>query len=718
LFGLSRVRICQTFTYINPCKYPLQAFGKSFWWTSLVAAIATVSALIGLYEWQGARLLIAAETRSDIQTVRTLGNILWPNYSSFLVEASGLSKDELNSRPEQSAIYGEILSATRDLPILKVKLFSALTGQVLFSTESKQIGDLGHATMALEVARSGKEMSEITFRKSFNGIRGVLQDRHVVATYAPYYPNGLSESGTSPSIVVEIYSDVTDRVQSHRNSKIAIVSGVLLTISLVYFGVFLMGRKASRALAKASHLRQQQEEKLMHQAFHDALTGLPNRAGLKKFLINIQNRVEPLPLAIFCIDVDRFKSINSSLGHTVGDQVLQQLANRLQATVSDGENVFRNGSNEFLVICNFNDVGSLTIQSEKLANSLHEKLCIDGTELNVTVSIGVARWPQDQAKLEQVIRCADLAKSYAKTEQQAAVEFYRPEMRKAHDEQILMMSGLQKALLSDEFVLHYQPRLGSNSRKIESVEALIRWQHPTLGLLPPARFIEALEDSPLIIEVGNWVLETACRQTMRWHLMGYTDLKVSVNVAARQFRQTNFIESVLIALERTGLSPHFLELELTEGQLMSNLESASKTLSALREIGVSVSIDDFGTGYSSLSYLHQLPIDCLKIDRSFVMSITEDRRRSSIAKTITMLGHNLEMTVVAEGVETKEQADLLTSWGCTQLQGYYFSKPVDHHSMSQLLQLQRSTQTNKTMYQETIVHRTDSGVKVEIAYSD
>jgi diguanylate cyclase (GGDEF)-like protein len=696
----------------------LQAFGKSFWWTSLVAAIATVGALIGLYEWQGSRLLVAAETRSDTQTVRTLGNVLWPNYGSFLAEASGLSKDELNSRPEQSAIYSEILSATRDLPILKVKLFSALTGQVLFSTEAKQIGDLGHASTALEVARSGKETSEITFRKSFNGIRGVLQDRHVVATYAPYYPNGSNESGTSPSIIVEIYSDVTDRVQSHRNSKIAIVSGVLLTISLVYFGVFLVGRKASRALLKASHLRQLQDEKMMHQAFHDALTGLPNRAGLKRFLISIENRVEPLPLAIFCIDVDRFKSINSSLGHTVGDQVLQHLANRLQANVSDGGNVFRNGSNEFLVICNFNDVGALTIQSEKLANSLHEKLCIDGTELNVTVSIGVARWPQDQAMLEQVIRCADLAKSYAKTEQQAAVEFYRPDMRKAHDEQILMMSGLQKALLSNEFVLHYQPRLGSNSRKIESVEALIRWQHPTLGLLPPARFIESLEDSPLIIEVGNWVLETACRQTVRWHSMGYTDLKVSVNVAARQFRQTNFIESVLIALERTGLSPHYLELELTEGQLMSNLESASKTLSALREIGVSVSIDDFGTGYSSLSYLHQLPIDCLKIDRSFVMSITEDRRRSSIAKTITMLGHNLEMTVVAEGVETREQADLLTSWGCTQLQGYYFSKPVDHHSMSQLLQLQVSNLTDKTMYQETIVHRTDSGVTVEIAYSD
>jgi diguanylate cyclase (GGDEF)-like protein len=696
----------------------LQAFGKSFWWTSLVAAIATVGALIGLYEWQGSRLLIAAETRSDIQTVRTLGNVLWPNFGSYLVEASSLSKDELNSRPEQLAIYGEILSATRDLPILKVKLFSAQTGQVLFSTEAKQIGDLDHASMALAVARSGREMSEITFRKSFNGIRGVLQDRHVVATYAPYYPNRTSETGISPAIVVEIYSDVTDRVQSHRNSKIAIVSGVLLTTSLVYFGVFLVGRRASRALVKANHIRQQQEEKLMHQAFHDALTGLPNRAGLKRFLISIQNQIRPLPLAIFCIDVDRFKSINSSLGHTVGDQVLQQLAKRLQANVSDGENVFRNGSNEFLIICTFSDVGSLTIQSEKLSNSLHEKLCIDGIELNVTVSIGVARWPQDQAKLEQAIRCADLAKSYAKTEQQTAVEFYRPEMRKAHDEQTLMMSGLQKALLSNEFVLHYQPRLGSNSRKIESVEALIRWQHPNLGLLPPARFIEALEDSPLIIEVGNWVLETACRQTVRWHSMGYTDLKVSVNVAARQFRQTNFIESVLIALERTGLSPHFLELELTEGQLMINLESASKTLSALREIGVSVSIDDFGTGYSSLSYLHQLPIDCLKIDRSFVMSITEDRRRSSIAKTITMLGHNLEMTVVAEGVETSEQADLLTSWGCTQLQGYYFSKPVDHHSMSHLLQLQASNLTDKTMYQETIVHRTESGVKVEIAYSD
>jgi diguanylate cyclase (GGDEF)-like protein len=696
----------------------LQVFGKSFWWASLVAAIATVGALIGLYEWQGARLLIAAEMRSDVQTIRTLGNILWPNYSSYLVEASNLTKHELNTRPEQSAIYGEIISATRDLPILKVKLFSTQTGRVLFSTDAKQIGDSNHADLALAVARSGQEQSEISFRETFNGIRGVLQNRYVVATYAPYYPNGLVQEGAGAPMVVEIYSDVTDRVQSHRNSKIAIVSGVILTISLVYLGVFLVGRRASHDLVNANNLRHLQEEKLMHQAFHDALTGLPNRAGLHEFLIDFATGKKTPALAVYCIDVDRFKSVNSSLGHSVGDMVLQSLAKRLKAVASEADFVFRNGGNEFLLISRFDDHAALNRQATQLAKSMNERLCIDGTELNLTVSIGIACWPQDNAVLEQVFRCADLAKCHAKNEQQTPFEFYRSEMHKAHDEQILMMSSLQKALLQDEFVLHYQPRLGSNTRRIESVEALIRWQHPTLGLLAPARFIEVLEDSPLIVEVGNWVLETACRQTMRWHLMGNTNLKVSVNVAARQFRQTNFIESVLSALERTGLDPHFLELELTEGQLMSNLESASKTLSALRDIGVSVSIDDFGTGYSSLSYLHQLPIDCLKIDRSFVMAITEDRRRSSIAKTITMLGHNLEMTVVAEGVETKEQADLLTSWGCSQLQGYYFSKPVDDSSLSALLEQQGSIVDSKNSYQATIVQRTDSGVKVEIAYSD
>ncbi len=712
------VRLCQTFAYVIKCKYPLQAFGKSFWWTGLVAATATVGALIGLYEWQGTRLLIDAETRSDIQTVRTLGNILWPNHSAYLVEASGFSKDELRLHPEREAIYAEIRGATRDLPVLKVKLFSAKTGQVLFSTDAKEIGDLTHAHEALEVARSGKEKSEITYRNSFKGMRSVLQDRHVVATYAPYFANSFNDDGSPPAMVVEVYSDVTDRVQSHKNSKVAIVSGVLLTIALVYFGVYLVSRRTSRALRNASHLRRQQEAKLMHQAFHDALTGLPNRAGLNKFILESNGREEGSALGVLCIDVERFKSINSSLGHAAGDQVLQQLANRLKALVPDGGSVFRNGGNEFLVISPLRDLTNFDLQTSNIVQSMQENLCVEGSDLHVTVIVGAARWPQDNSDLDQVIQCAELAKVCAKTERLAPIEFYRPDMRKSHDEQNLMMSGLQKALGLNEFVLHYQPRLNSNSRQIESVEALIRWQHSTLGLLPPARFIDVLENSPLIVEVGNWVLETACRQTVEWHQMGHTHLKVSVNVAARQFRQTNFIESVYSALERTGLSPHFLELELTEGQLMSDLESASKTLSALRNIGVAVSIDDFGTGYSSLSYLHQLPIDCLKIDRSFVMSITEDRRRSSIAKTITMLGHSLDMTVVAEGVETKEQADLLTSWGCTQLQGYHFSKPVDEHSLSQQLQRQQASQSSKNFYQETIVQRTDSGVKVEIAYSD
>jgi diguanylate cyclase (GGDEF)-like protein len=696
----------------------LQAFGKSFWWASLVAAIATVGALVGLYEWQGTRLLIAAETRADVQTVRTLGNVIWPNYGSFLTEASSLSNEELTRRPEREALYAEIRSATRDLPVLKVKLFSADTGRVLFSTEAKQIGDLKDALHALNVVRLGREQTDLSFRSTFNSIRGVVKDRHVLGTYVPYYAEGLTETTKKPSVVVEIYSDVTDRIEGHKQSKLAIVSGVSLTIFLVYIGVFLIGRRASKALVDAGKAQREQEEKILHQAFHDALTTLPNRAGLNKFFHEFIGKPKPKSLALLSIDINRFKSINASYGQAAGDQVLQQTADRLLGFVDKNESVFRNGGNEFLVMLHFDDDTRLQDRVKSLLTFLHKQFVVDGGDINATVSIGVALWPQDHTQLEQVQRYADLAKNYVKTEQLSHTEFYRLSMSKSHDQQTLVMTGLQKALELDEFVLHYQPRLSSGGRKIESVEALIRWQHPTMGLLPPARFIEVLEDSPLIVDVGSWVLEAACRQTMRWQQLGYTNLKVSVNVAARQFRQTNFIDSVLIALQQSGLSPHCLELELTEGQLMSDLESASKTLNALRAIGVSVSIDDFGTGYSSLSYLHRLPIDCLKIDRSFVMSITEDHRRSSIAKTITMLGHSLDMKVVAEGVETKEQADLLTSWGCGQLQGYYFSKPVDDNAITALLKKQGESEDRRNAYQETVVQRTDSGVKVEIAYSD
>jgi diguanylate cyclase (GGDEF)-like protein len=670
-----------------------------------MVATATIASLLGLYEWQGQRLLVAAETRSDMKTVRALGNALWPVHGKFIQSVGKMTTEELRNDPNQAALLQSVKGAVRELQVLKVKLFSPLDGRVVFSTEFKQIGDVNAHSLALLEALKGKESSDLSHREKFNSIDGVIFNRDVVGTYVPYYAEGRSGIDTKPSMIVEIYSDVTDRLNEHKNSRLKVVAGVSGTLLLLYFGVYLYGRKAAKALTKADLQRQIDEQRIRHQAFHDALTGLPNRAGFEEF-IRSHNRPKASDGAgVLFVDLDRFKQVNDSLGHKAGDLVLQVISERIKATLAPADVLFRNGGDEFIVITRQSDGRNLGRLADLLVDAVKEPIPIDGTEVCLTVSVGMARWPADNPNLEEVVRFADMAMYTAKKAGENQVEFYRPEMKRELDERLLILTGLQKAFERSEFVLYYQPRLNASSRKVESVEALLRWQHPKMGLMQPGRFIAVLEDSPLIVDVGHWVIRNACEQAVRWHADGFSHLRVSVNVAARQFRQTNFVKSVRDTLKLTGLAAEFLELELTESQLMTDLNGVSKTLTELQQIGVLVSIDDFGTGYSSLSYLHTLPINCLKIDRSFVVSIADDARRSSIAKTISILGHNLGLTVVAEGVETQSQADILTGWGCEQLQGFLFSKPVPSEQIAALLKKEQVSdkRTPKRQHREVAI---------------
>jgi diguanylate cyclase (GGDEF)-like protein len=664
---------------------------KSFWWTSGLVATVTIASLLGLYEWQGQNLLVAAETRSDTQTVRALGNVLWPTHGQFIQSATQLSAENLRQHPQQMALLDAVKVAVRELPVLKVKIYSPQDGRIVFSTEAKQIGEITDHSAGLQAARVGVESSDLSHRPKFNSINGPVFNRDLVGTYVPYYANGKKSPEDKPSMIVEIYSDATDRLVSHRESRLKVVLGVSGTLLLLYLGVYLFSRKTSNALIQADLQRQLDEKRIRHQAFHDGLTGLPNRAGFDEFLKSDQCPNAKIGMGILFIDVDRFKHVNDSLGQKAGDLALQSISNRIQTILKSTDIAFRNGGDEFIVVTRLGDGRYLNGLAEKMIDSVRQTIAVDGTNINLTISVGMARWPQDSAKIEQAVRCADMAMQAAKAAGSNQVEFYRPEMKRVFDEQLLMLNGLQKAHEQSEFLLFYQPRLNAKSRKIESVEALIRWQHPKAGLIQPARFITALEESPLIIDVGRWVIQTACEQLVRWQAAGFASLRVSVNVAARQFRQANFVAEVTEILATTGLHAQCLELELTEGQLVTDLASAAATLAELQKLGVTVSIDDFGTGYSSLSYLHKLPINCIKIDRSFVMSITEDTRSGSIAKTIAALGHNLDLKVVAEGVETASQADMLTAWGCEQLQGFLFSKPVAHEQITCLMEKEHSS---------------------------
>jgi diguanylate cyclase (GGDEF)-like protein len=658
----------------------LNSYGKHFWWSSALATLITIGTLLSLYEWHSRRLIMEAETRSDLQFVQTLGNLLWTKHSAFIEVAKNLSKDQLRARPEQAQLFDTVKSAVHDSHVLKVKIFAPGTAVTLFATEAAQIGDSKHGSSGLQAALRGEHNAELTHRDTFNAIFGVIKNRDVVASYIPFYQSGRPRAG-QPDMIVEVYTDVTGLVDSHKASRTQIILVLGGALSLIYAVIFVFGRRATSALRIAETRRKRLDARIRHQAYHDGLTGLSNRAC---FVENVRAKQTSQAINILYVNLDRFKVINDGLGQKAGDQALAIVAERLSKAVKSKDQVFRVGGDEFVILQKNSDVIRGHLLAQNVIKCIAPAFEVDGTQVSLTVSVGVATWPEHDASLEGVARCADIALNAAKRAGSNQLAVYQPDMGEAIDAQATLMADMQRAYADSEFVLHYQPRMNGKIRHIESVEALIRWNHPQRGLLYPDAFIAALEDSPLIIEVGQWVLESACAQTVRWHREGMKDLNISVNVAPKQFRHAGFVSVVESALKSSGLPAKFLEIELTEGQLIGDLDAAIQVLEALKKIGVSVSIDDFGTGYSSLSYLHRLPINCVKIDRSFVSDIRDNPQQGKIAQTIAILAHNLGLSVVAEGVETSYQADALASWGCDQLQGYFFSKPVPASAISRL----------------------------------
>jgi diguanylate cyclase (GGDEF)-like protein/PAS domain S-box-containing protein len=430
------------------------------------------------------------------------------------------------------------------------------------------------------------------------------------------------------------------------------------------------------------------EEELEHQANHDALTGLANRSLLDDRLqqaIGYAARYEYQVWVVF-IDLDRFKVVNDSLGHKAGDRLLNVVAERLHEVLRDTDTVARLGGDEFVLVLPERLEEKLTVHVvQRVLDTIVAPVTIDGNELFLTCSAGIAVYPVDGLDPEPLIEHADIAMYRAKERGRNNYQFYTPEMNQRARERLRLEGDLRSAIERAEFVLHYQPQVDLPGGRIVGMEALIRWQHPELGLLAPARFINLAEETGLIVPIGAWVLRTACAQAKAWQLAGHGDLRIAVNLSARQFSQQDLAQSILAVLEETGLAPHCLEIELTESLVMEDVEDAIGILRQLKAVGVLLSIDDFGTGYSSLSYLKRFPIDVLKIDQSFVRDITLDPDDAAIVLSIISLAHNLKLLVIAEGVETREQLDYLARHGCSQMQGYYFSQPVPAKAFEQLL---------------------------------
>lgn len=511
----------------------------------------------------------------------------------------------------------------------------------------------------------------------------------VVGKALCYFPRSIQQQFPADQLLVEM------RAESYMGIPLFSNSGETLGIMVVLHdqplddiasAANIMGVFGARAGAELERLLF--ERQLTHLANHDALTLLPNRTLLQDRLhqaIAHTQRTGQL-LAVLFLDLDRFKTINDSLGHDKGDQVLTIIAARLTGCVRDGDTIARLGGDEFIILLqDLSREEDAVIVAGKFIDCLQQPLAVDGHELFVTTSIGISFYPQDGDDGNTLLKNADTAMYRAKASGRNTFALYNRAMNAQALRHLHMETALRHALERDELSLHYQPQVSLRSGLITGVEALLRWRNPEYDPVSPMEFIPLAEDTDLILEIGNWVLETACRQAKQWNDTYHGELRIAVNLSARQFRQSDLPDQIGTALRASGLDPELLELEITEGTVMHNAEESVATLRRLRNMGVKLSIDDFGTGYSSLSYLKRFPINIVKIDQSFIRDITTDPDDAAIACSIIALAHSMKLRVIAEGVETAGQLGFLQANQCDQMQGYYFSHPLPKDELGQLL---------------------------------
>ncbi|WP_148415469.1 bifunctional diguanylate cyclase/phosphodiesterase [Noviherbaspirillum massiliense] len=430
------------------------------------------------------------------------------------------------------------------------------------------------------------------------------------------------------------------------------------------------------------------EERIQYLATHDGLTGLPNRAMFSHLLnaaISSSSRYER-SFAVLFIDLDRFKFINDTLGHEAGDELLKEVTARFQKTLRASDTIARLGGDEFVVLIQETDHKdqAATVARKILAAAI-QPVTLISQECRVTASIGIAMFPQDGEDEQTLMKNADIAMYFAKEEGKNNFQFYSKEIKSQSLERLLLESNLRRALERNEFTLHYQAKVDLRNRRITGVEALLRWHNAGLGAVSPAHFIPIAEETGLIVPIGKWALRTACLQNVAWQKQGLPPICMAVNLSVRQFADEHLLEDVAAVLKETGMAPHLLELEITEGMVVHNPERAIKLLTAIKKMGVRLAIDDFGTGYSSLGQLKSFPIDTLKVDRSFIRDLATSTGDKAITEAIIAMGKTLSLTVIAEGVETVEQETFLREHACDEMQGYYFSKPIGADEFAALL---------------------------------
>ncbi|RCV90272.1 EAL domain-containing protein [Billgrantia montanilacus] len=444
----------------------------------------------------------------------------------------------------------------------------------------------------------------------------------------------------------------------------------------------LLGRLSWRLQRTQSRIMEERVDharRVEYLAFHDNLTGLPNRAYFTRLLTQgmQHSRRYGKRQALLFLDLDRFKAINDSLGHDAGDDLLKEMGKRLSGAVRESDVVARLGGDEFVVLIpEVIDESQVTVVADKILAAVSLPFTLVGQEFRITVSIGIAMFPQDGEDEQTLMKHADVAMYHAKEQGKNNAQFYSTQLSTDSLERLALESSMRKALENREFRLYYQSKQDMLTGRVTGMEALLRWQHPDLGLIAPMQFIPLAEENGLIVPIGRWVFNTACRQNVEWQMQGFPPLSMAVNLSARQFLDEHLLGDIKTTLEETGMAPELLELEITESMMMLDMPRTVRILKDLKRMGVRIAIDDFGTGYSSLSKLKDFPLDTIKIDGSFIQDLVNSAEDRSLTEAIIELGKSLGLTVVAEGVESIEQADYLRVHSCDQFQGFYINMPM------------------------------------------
>ena len=689
--------------------------------TSFVSVVIVAVILGAFYREIAVRSLITMGESNNKALTRVLANSLWPTLAPYLAMADTLPTEQLEAHPGRGQLSAALAAHLRGLSVAKVKVYD-MRGRTVFSTEVRQIGEDKSGNAGFQGARSGGIASELTHhdqlstiepRAGTSGFDRAIENRDLLSTYVPV------RDGASGRVaaVFEVYDDVTPFLAEIDQTHRWVITIVLAILCLLFGVLYVLMRRADRVIrrqyregaAAEEALRHVQatlerrvqartmdlvrvnagleaeiaerrlaDQRVVHMAHHDALTGLPNRTLLADRVGQAIARAHRCggQLAVLFLDLDRFKNVNDSFGHAVGDLLLSAIAARLTASRREEDTVARLGGDEFII--SISDVGGAadaeSVAARILAD-LAKPFSISGHELHANFSIGIALYPRDGETAETLLRNADTAMYHAKEEGRANYQFFSAQMTERVSRRLSTETNLRRALERGEFTMHYQPLVELATGRLDGAEALLRWPQPDQRQISPAEFIPIAEETGLIVPLGEWVLLEACAQAQAWQTQ-HPGLRIAVNLSARQFRQKDLIGMIERVLRETGLAPALLELELTEGMLMQNVEEAALTLVRLDEMGVRLAIDDFGTGYSSLSYLKSFPIHTLKIDRSFVHDISTDPDDAAIVTAIVAMAQSLNLKVTAEGVETEAQALFLRFLACDLAQGFYFGRPM------------------------------------------